>query len=608
MEVHILKNILNILLRPIKATVYSFSRFPITTVYLFLLFAFFSFMVQYENLDSKLTFSIIFCAVFGALLNMILVASKERINLVKKYWYIALICGVIAPVILYLILHFTLLDDLMKVRVIILNICLLISFLLIPCYKSQKFNINNTFLITVKAAFISFIYGLALFLALLFLATSIKGLLWNDMSEKVFAHIAVFSGFVTTVFFTGYFPLFNDEQDDERFITTSRVTLFIEVLISYIIIPVLLAFTLVFLGYAAKIIILWDWPKNQFALYSSLYILFGLIIYFFASNIENAFSRFYRFLFPKLLILVVGLQSISIFLRVFAYGLTEKRYYLILFWVFALFCSIWFSIKPIKKNQTAPIVLICLLILSVLPIINFSETSIFSQVIRAESILKKNEMLIGGNIKANSNINKEDKQQITDILRYLDEKQKLSNINWLPKEFSLDKTNEYFGFSIDENNVPQKLTNFTYILEEISIPISDYEFAIKPTKEFSNNLEISNAAFIGKKGNYYFELLTDHSEATTLLTLKLNDKVIITSDLNNFFENLKNDYSVDFSNDNNIKENAVKKPFSKMFTVLEGEGSKLLIVFNSINYNQITNSKYDLIKAVDFTFELYFKE
>jgi len=244
----------------------------------------------------------------------------------------------------------------------------------------------------------------------------------------------------------------------------------------------------------------------------------------------------------------------------------------------------------------------------VLPIINFSETSIFSQVIRAESILKKNEMLIGGNIKANSNINKEDKQQITDILRYLDEKQKLSNINWLPKEFSLDKTNEYFGFSIDENNVPQKLTNFTYILEEISIPISDYEFAIKPTKEFSNNLEISNAAFIGKKGNYYFELLTDHSEATTLLTLKLNDKVIITSDLNNFFENLKNDYSVDFSNDNNIKENAVKKPFSKMFTVLEGEGSKLLIVFNSINYNQITNSKYDLIKAVDFTFELYFKE
>lgn len=53
--VQTVKNFLDVLLRPVKAAISSFSRFPITTVYLFALFSVFSFMVAYENLDEKVT-------------------------------------------------------------------------------------------------------------------------------------------------------------------------------------------------------------------------------------------------------------------------------------------------------------------------------------------------------------------------------------------------------------------------------------------------------------------------------------------------------------------------------------------------------------------------
>lgn len=601
-----MKSILNIITRPIKAASGAFERFPVATIYLFSLFLVFSLLFQFSNINETVAFSLVVSCFFGAVVNLCISVLEERMALGKKYNLVFLLSGIILPLILFLMLNFFTPDDIFKARVIAIIICFSILFLLIPAYKSKKFTFNNVFMISTKASFISFIYGIVLMIGLIFIAFSIKALLWNNMSEKVFGHLAIFSGFVASIFYLGYFPFYNDDEEDIKYLNANKYSKFAEVLISYILIPVITAFTFVFLGYATKILITWNWPSNQFAKYALFYTLAGLYTYIISAALENNFCRFYRKWFPRILIPVLLLQTIAIFIRIGAYGLTEVRYFVILLWVFSLFCALLFTIKNINKSKFAAFLAICLILFSVLPIVNYYDVSVFSQTIRAEGILKRNNMLENGSLKPNPNLNNDDQKVLIDTVSYLSSRNKSNQITWLPKTFDMSKFKEYFGFSGAENIINEKYYNYSYVLENVGYPITGYDIAVNGQKEFNNGANIETATFNGSKGNYNLSFTNNTNSGKITVILKLGEKIIIQSDLDTYVGFIKNELSkLSESNTNNpVKGNEIKVSFDKMNVVLEGSGVKLLIVFNSITRN-INGSAVD---TLDFNARYYIAE
>lgn len=601
-----MKSIFNIITRPIKAASGAFERFPVATIYLFVLFIIFSLLFQFENIAENLAFSLVVACLFGVVVNLVISVLEERLELEKKYNLVFLLSGIILPLLMFLMLNFFTLDDIFKARVIAVILCFGILFLLTPSYKSKKFDFNNIFMISTKSSFISLIYGIVLVVGLVFIAFSIKALLWNNMSEKVFGHLAIFSGFVASIFYLGYFPFYHDDEEDTKYQATNKYSKFAEVLISYILVPVITAFTFVFLGYATKLLITWNWNSNDFAKYAVFYILAGLYVYILSAALDNSFCVFYRKWFPRILIPVLLLQAIAIFIRIKAYGFTEVRYFVILFWIFSMFCALLFTIKNINKSKFAAVLAICLILLSVLPIVNYYDVSVFSQTIRAESILKSNHMLENGSLKPNPNVSNDDQKKLIDIVSYLSSRNKSNQIAWLPKTFDMSKFKEYFGFSGGENIVNEKFYNYSYVLENVGYPITGYDIAINGQKDFNNGINVETATFNGSKGSYNLEFNNNNSTGKVIVTLKLGGKTIIQSDLNNYVGFIKNELSkLSESNTNNpVKGNEIKVPFEKMNVVLEGSGVKLLIVFNSIT-RYIDGTPFD---TLDFNAKYYIKE
>jgi hypothetical protein len=605
-----MKSILNIITRPIKAASGAFERFPVATIYLFVLFVIFSLLFQFENIADNLAFALVTSCLFGVVVNLAFSVLEERLALEKKYNLIFLLSGIILPLLLFLMLNFFTLDDIVKARVIAIILCLGILFLLIPAYKSKKFNFNNVFMISTKSSFISLIYGIVLMVGLIFIAFSIKALLWSNMSEKVFGHLSIFSGFVASVFYLGYFPFYNDDEEDTKYQVSNKYSIFAEVLISYILIPVITAFTFVFLGYATKILITWNWPSNQFALYAALYALIGLYAFILSAALDNSFCRFYRKWFPRILIPVLFLQAIAIFIRISAYGLTERRYFAIVFWVFSMFCAFLFTIKTINKSKFSAFVAICLILFSILPIVNYYDVSVFSQTIRAEGILKANNMLENGGLKPNPNLANDEQKKLIDIVSYLSTHNKNNQITWLPKAFDMSKFKEYFGFSGGENIINEKYYYYNYVLENVGYPIKGYDIAVNGQKDFNNGVNVETATFNGSKGSYNLAFTNNNNTGKITVTLKQGEKSIIQADLDHYVLFIKNELSkLSESNTNNpVKGNEIKVPFEKMNVVLEGNGIKLLIVFNAITRQQTPNMDGSPVDTLDFNARYYIAE
>ena len=76
----------------------------------------------------------------------------------------------------------------------------------------------------------------------------------------------------------------------------------------------------------------------------------GLVLFVLASRLSNRIAVLYKFIFPKVLIPIVGMQLMSVSIRLRAYGVTESRYYVALFGIFSLAVGLILTLRPKTKN------------------------------------------------------------------------------------------------------------------------------------------------------------------------------------------------------------------------------------------------------------------
>lgn len=203
------------------------------------------------------------------------------------------------------------------------------------------------------------------------------------------------------------------------------------------------------------------------------YSIVGLIVFVLASNMEDKFAAIYRKIFPKVLILMVIMQLVSVYIRLNAYGVTEGRYYLTLFGIYSLVFGIVLSFKPITKNFIIALLGAGFALISIIPPVDAFTVSRNSQITRLEQMLTVDGVLAGDKITPKPDASLELRQETTSILSYLERRNYLQYLVWLPAEMK-------------EVAVPRTYGNLTKEKMKAVFGFEPAYEAIDPTSQYFN--------------------------------------------------------------------------------------------------------------------------
>lgn len=431
----------------------ALRRFPLTSIMLTVVSCILCYMVGIDREAPLILSKITYALLFGAILSAAAELTCERFcKLLKRRLLSYIVSFVLTSGYFLILLPAPKLSMEITVRTLVAVFAIFSIFLWIPSYgrglkeasegpsdgNLVRADFNRAAITHFKFIFTSVLYALVLWGGLSAIVGAIDLLLF-----KVNSHMYLYMAIVVWVLFAPIYylsllPRFNsgDEKEIEHFKEASKCPGFLVILISYIFIPLITAYTAVLAAYFIKILVTLNWPSGQIGIMVLIYSAVGIIIYVLSSLIENRFCRLYLKVFPKVLIPVVIMQLVSVAIRLNAYGITESRYYVALFGVFSLVCGVFLSIRPKNSNGAIAVLAACFALLSIIPPIDAFTVSRVSQTVRIENILKSEGMLSDGTIIKKPDAGEETKIETTNILNYLYSRGYLSYIKWLPSDFN----------------------------------------------------------------------------------------------------------------------------------------------------------------------------
>ncbi len=543
-----IKNFIKNIGTNLKTTV---SRFPMTLVFFALLTAIIFIMIEdYSYIDEDLLLRIMFAGIFGAFLATALKFLSERFEKLEKYTLVFYILTLVLAAGYFYFMTDDKFSNFMVIHLLVITFALFAAYLYLPSAKNTL-NFGNVALAHFKAAFTSILYGIVLYLGIAAIMGAIDVLLY-DIDYKAYAHAAnIIFVFFTPSYYLSLLPKFNskDEVDNHKKEISYTYPKFLDILVSYITIPLISAFTAVLVIYFVKILVTGVWPVGQVGPMVLGYSAVGYFIYILGSNLKNNFSVYYRKFFPLVLIPLVAMQMVSAYIRIEAYGFTESRYYVVLFGIFSLVCALMLLINKRKNPNTIVLLSALFALISIIPPVDAFTISKNSQQGRLVEILSKNNMLINNEIVKRSNLSDDDKYEITNISNYLHDMGYLDGISWYPAENienyyanfkNLYGFEQYYGwdYPIDEEQV---FLNATLDINEvISVEGFDLFFRINVYNNRKSSIEMSSFELSGK--TYKIMQQSDDKGNLTFL-IKLEENTLMEIPLMDFIDGLLEEVS-----------------------------------------------------------------
>ena len=387
-------------------------------------------------------------------------------------------------------------------RTVVLLFILLICFIWVPAIRS-RIGLSESFMVLFKAFFIVLLYSGVLYLGicLVFMATDM--LITNVDSEymriqqfisPMFMHRYIC--FPGTGIFQGFGRTSGGQDADKDIVPEEdaggdghlnqlnkaiKPSKFLEGLVSYIIIPVTAAFTVILLLYIIMNITGDFWKDNLMEPLLVSYSITVIVVYLLASVIRNKITGYFRIIFPKVLVPVVLFQTISSVLKIGELGVTSGRYYVIVFGIFATISAVIFSIRPDRKTNIIAPILIILSLISIIPPVDAFTISRKNQVSRLENILEKNNMLVDGRIVPNADIPSEDKNVIVSSVRYLSSMDYLKDISWMKEyntTYDFERTFGFPQYGYDSGYKPADMWRL-YLPDRTPVDISGFDYIVE---------------------------------------------------------------------------------------------------------------------------------
>lgn len=513
----------------------AISRYPLTAVFLLAAAAINAYCISMEKDYSKLLITF----VVGAFLSAVLQVAYERFFYKFANRVILMVAAVFLTAGYYLIIMpAPKLSMEIGIRTLVALFALLIAFIWVPVIKS-RISFNESFMASFKAFFNSLFFSGVIMGGISIIIAAIDQLLFR-VNEKAYPHAAniIFILFAP-MYFLSLIPVYPGEsaKDKSQEITdiqegkidkAAYCPRFLEILISYIIIPLTAVFTIILLIYIVRNIGGKFWTDNLLEPMLVAYSITVILLYILSSRLENKFTVFFRRVFPKLLVPIVIFQIISSVLKLADSGITHTRYYVILFGIFAAAAGALLSIIPVRKNGIIAAMLIGFAIVSIVPPVDAFTISRRSQTEMLKTVLLKNNMLDNNVIKPNASISEADKKRITNTIRYLSSMEYTGKIEWLPEDFKIYE-DFYKTFGFNEYGMPGDYNQSVYLGLEQKMPIdiTGYDsFVYFNVHIPDNNVTEKICDIVKSDKNYTLAKNTTKDQCDVFLTGENNKELI----------------------------------------------------------------------------------
>jgi len=570
------------------------KRFPITVMFLLFSAILVSYIIHIEVQPSLIIEKLVFAFLFGTVCSAAIQMFIERFELEPSRRYVAYVASVAITLAYYSVLiPAPSISMEVGIRTFVAIFAMLCAFVYIPSHKNSV-NFDEILMSHFKSIFISILYSLVLMMGVFAILGATDTLLF-DIDSNTYAYTAVVIWILfAPIYYLSLLPEFNSKEESEVNYKnkSSDVSRFLEILISYIAVPLIGAFTLVLMSYFAKILFTFEWPIGELATITLSYSAFGIFVYLLTALIENKFAKLYKMYFPKFLILIVIMQLISIGIRVNAYGITESRYYVMLFAVYSMITAIILSFKPRQKNGLIVLLASIFAIISVVPPIDTFTTSRVSQTIRLKYYLEESNILSNGILTPKADVNDNNKQEITSILQYLENRDYIDRVDFLPEDFEYYKNMEkIIGFeAYYKNRYIDRKNDYKYanIRQDEFIMLENYDIVFR--NFFSSfNRSLDEKSFMLNGNDYFISVEKVGKQDLTISITDTNGIVLIESQVL--------DKAI-LSYEKGTGNNELRSVEDMSFEV-ENTMYRMKFIFYSLNINDKDSADYDIMILFD---------
>lgn len=474
------KEMIQYLLKGMSSAIF---RFPLTVISLFGATVLICYMIALDKPPSLEVEKAIFTLLLSAFLGMAAQSATERFKKLSQIRAAVYGLSVLLAAGYFMILWpVPEISPEIGVRTFVAVFAMLCAVLWLPSFQ-EKIDFNQVALIHFKSASTAVLYSGVLSGGTAAIITAVDILLFKVNSDAYMYMLTLVWVMFAPLYYLSLLPRFNSEAESDLEMRQRAKTYprFLEILVSYIAIPLAATYSLVLVAYFIKILVTFHWPAGQLGPMVLIYSAAGLLIFILASLLENRFAVLYRRIFPKVLIPVVIMQLISVAIRLKAYGVTESRYYVLLFGVFSIVIGLMLSIKPVARNSYIALLAAAFAIFSIIPPADAFTVSRVSQITRVQNILQAEGMLREGKLTPKENASEETKIETTNILSYLERRSSLRYINWLPEKFNpYQDMKSVFGFEPTYRNDAEKEMKYFYAGLDAQKPvrISGYDISL----------------------------------------------------------------------------------------------------------------------------------
>ena len=228
------------------------------------------------------------------------------------------------------------------------------------------------------------------------------------------------------------------------------------ILITYILLPLIGVYLAIIYVYFGKAIITRSWPEGTAAYLILTFSIAGILLLFAVTPIERLrkdwVSRYTTY-FHRALIPLLPLLFLAIGKRVNEYGITEKRYYVILLALWLTGITLYRVISKKRAHVVIPISITLCAFLSVFGSWSAFNVSRVSQTWRLEKLLSDSGLIRNGSIvKDHGQIGYEKASEINDTIRYLRKNHGGESLTMLPadiRESEPDEISRALGITFD---------------------------------------------------------------------------------------------------------------------------------------------------------------
>ncbi|WP_422486654.1 hypothetical protein [Gudongella sp. DL1XJH-153] len=584
-----------------KRAAEAFRTYPaaIGNAFLFALVAIIKIHLEWEVQQEYgfLLNSLQWALALGAIWSLTAITGANSRYNTSKAFTIANIGGFAVTAVAFLLLYFfgesglgmeyRYLSSIARSRVSVAMVIGMIVFVYLASFPEEKSDFARAFFMTHKVFFVAILYGLVLMMGASGVAGAIQSLLYNDMSNKVFEYIAVIVGFMTFSIFIGYFPDFRKGTQDPRRQELQDQPKFVQVLLGFILVPILLALTLVLLLWAMRTVM--SGVESSFVRLSGIaasYALGGIWLHIMVTRQDTGLVNFFKRAYPFTALVILAFEAWALIVQLSDTGLKIIEYNFIMVWVFTVISVIMLIFLKEKSHRRIAILGCLIAAIAVLPIIGYHTLPVKYQVNRLEEILEREGMLQDNEIiPATTEPDRNVREDITDAVSFLAYRENKNIPAWLSEDMNNDQEFiETFGFEktwpeYDGENPRMYLTT-NLVLTSGVVDIEDYTWGIN-FKDYYGSEEVTTE-LEGQRGKYDISWITTKTGIPELV-VKLEDEIIIQENLEDYFNDIEEKYP---PGERVSREASIEE----MSVVFQSDEIQILLVFENVEIGIDTNN------------------